>query len=144
MTARPADVQGSGPPESSPSDRYETVNIGLKEAFLEQKAYQPTPHVLQYFMSIDPDPSTAWIAGGPPLEAGFTMLRVLSDFTYVRFGVANIPALILDSLKIWAGHDRLAREEGKEVATGVRVLPGLSLSDEIRSARKEVEGKVQK
>ncbi len=132
------------PPQGGEYNNESTVPIGIDSVFVEKKQFTPIPHVLEYFLSLDEDASTAWIAGGVPLEVGHTMLRMESDWQFIKWGITDAPRLILTSLKIWAGRDRMARDEAKEVAIGAKVPTLMGQVEEIAARQREIQGRTVK
>lgn len=139
LTVREPSTNGA---EHAPTDH--TANIGLKGAFLEQRGYQPAQSVIDKFLVLDATPESAWISAGLPLEVGANMRRVIANLHYMLVGVTDVESDVMTALAIWAGHDRLARREAIEVASGfqraMREVAGQVPSDEIRDRQRDVQG----
>ena len=113
-----------GDPSELQGGSQQEPGFGLKTALISQQGYQPSPHVIEWFMKFSGNPAQAWTSAGMPLEKINLKRRLLHNYRMIMFGGPNILADLLDSLAGWAGHDRLARKDAKEVMTHLRVIPG--------------------
>ena len=101
---------------------------GLHTVTIEGQRHRPSPMMIDYFMRFPDTPEGAWISAGMPLLVANRKRRIRYKHRSRLFGGPDVLADQYDSMAAWAGHDRLARMEGKDVAThGITMLNSMGM-----------------
>lgn len=133
-----------GGPTMAPDVPPEDTNpMGLEGVTVERKSFAPSASVIDKFLKMEAVPESAWLSAGMPLEVAALHRRVKMNEIYMLYGMVDIGGDLMTSLAAWAGHDRMAREDGKEVAGAMMraMMSRRGERDEMRNNAQDVAGK---